>query len=232
MKNSKLFQLYQDHWHRLHSELMRIEDDSDCKVKAANPLLLKLKDDKIYSDADLKVMFFGQEPNTWGGHLRDNVSEVQLIYEDFFLSEYCYNVYRRPFWNGVNQLRNLFGRKYPKTKIKFYWNDVIKIGKFNGSGMPPKYIQDVELENFKILTDEISILEPDILIFLSGPNYDWFIEQQFGDITFKAVNGYTKRQMAKLEIPKVKSAIRTYHPGYLKRSRNTDDFLKSIVKEL
>lgn len=232
MINSKLFQLYQDHWDSLFRELKHINRNPEFTINPANPLLLKVGDEKAYTEADIRVMIFGQEPNTWGGYLRDNVAEVQLIYKDFFLTNYCFDTYKRPFWNGVNQLRHLFWNQYPKAKVEFYWNDIIKVGMANDKGMPPHNIQQIELKHFKVIQQEIEILKPDVIIFLSGPDYDWFIKQQIGEINFNAIEGYSARQMARLEIPNVKTAIRTYHPGYLKRSSNTDGYFNSIMNEI
>ncbi len=229
--DSELFELYNSKWNQFHKELSKINNNAQFLVKPANPLLLKIGDDKKYKNSDLKVMFCGQEPNTWGGELKSNINKIQLYYQDFFLSNYCYEKYGGQFWNGVNRLKELFKSTFPEKSIEFIWNDIVKVGKRDGRGLPPRYIEEVELNYFKVIYKEVEILKPDVIVFMSGPNYDWFIKQQFGEVKFSHVENFNERQIAKIDIPGVASAYRTYHPNYLWRN-NIDHYFGSIIKQI
>ncbi|WP_034893729.1 uracil-DNA glycosylase family protein [Gillisia sp. Hel_I_29] len=229
--NSELTKLYSSKWTKFYEELSKINTDSKFPIKPANPLLLKIGDVEKYRNSDIKVMFCGQEPNTWGGELKNSISKIQLYYQDFFLSNYCYDKYGGQFWNGVNRLRELIYNKFPGKSIDFIWNDIVKVGKRDGLGLPPRYIEEVELKYFKVIREEVEILKPDVIIFMSGPNYDWFIKQQFGEVNFISVDKFTERQIVKIDIPGVSSAYRTYHPNYLWRN-NIDHYFNSILEEI
>ncbi|SIC23253.1 Uncharacterised protein [Mycobacteroides abscessus subsp. abscessus] len=57
----------------------------------SNPLLLKINDEEQYQKADLKVMFLGQETNTWEGSLGSkSIEELLGTYSRFFGEGKCF----------------------------------------------------------------------------------------------------------------------------------------------
>jgi len=61
------------------------------------------------------------------------------------------------------------------------WTNIFKISKKDGNPESEKFI-DFLLENVNTLKEEISILEPDIIIFSTGPSYDTYLNRIFPKI--------------------------------------------------
>ena len=147
------------------------------------------------------------------------------LYEEFFLSGNCYS-YGGQFWNGISRCVQLVEQEI-NEKFGVVWNNIIKVGKC-GKGAPTESIQDIQFEHFNVFKKEIEILKPDLLIFFSGPNYDYQTKKAFGKIEKKLVDGFTERQLCELEILNTALAFRTYHPNYLWRN-DINKFLIPIV---
>jgi hypothetical protein len=79
---------------------------------------------------------------------------------------------------------------------------------------------------------EIDILKPDFLVFLSGPKYDTYINDIFGNPQKKAIAGFNENELCECAIPTVKKAVRTYHPAFLHRNnleRSYNDLSKTMI---
>lgn len=83
---------------------------------------------------------------------------------------------------------------------------------------PEKFEDKVMYHNNYILREEIKILNPNAVVFVTGPNYDMFIKKTFQDICFEQVKTFDINEIAILkhkELPN--KSIRVYHPGYQNR---------------
>jgi len=173
-------------------------------------------------------MIFGQETNCWFEPC-DTIERLLKGYDDFFNSGECYS-YSGHFWNGVNRFISTISNRFPVLKVSYIWNNIVKIGKSEGKGMPPDYIYKIERDFFPVIEDEIRILKPDFMLFLTGPNYDKIIRDNFGKLDFEPIIPYSARQIAKLNIGNI-PAIRTYHPHFLWMN-NIDNYFDAIIKEI
>jgi len=217
--NSKLAELYKSHWSDLSKNLNLILNDKDLTQKPTNPLLIYV-DEKKYFESDLKVMIIGQETNDWGENFSGNFQKTIEIYDEFYNSGYATNTYGGHFWNGINRFSSLLESKFPEKKISYIWNNVVKIGASGrDQNHPQNHIYHAELDNFKVLEKEIEILNPDIILFISGPNYDSNISSILNDVKFSNIDEtFSSRQIAKLSFKNHKNMFRTYHPNYLWRN--------------
>lgn len=112
------------------------------------------------------------------------------------------------------------------------WNNIVKIGKFDDKGFPPDYIYEVEREHFSVIKDELKILKPTIVLFLTGPNYDSVIADNFGELTYsKLPTDYSEREIAKVNLTGVPFAFRTYHPNYLWRN-DINSYFQTIIDKI
>lgn len=229
--NSKLQKIYKDKWNILSSKLNEILQDDLKENKPTNPLLLFINDEK-YQNADIKIMIFGQETNDWEGDFQNDINISLDTYNNFYNSNDCFR-YSGQFWNGFNRFLMLLNEKYPNKKIEAIWNNVIKIGNSGrDKNYPPEYIYNIEKEYFSVISDEINILNPDIILFLSGPNYDNEIRNSLNNISFKQLSkDFTEKQLAKLEYQNYKNVYRTYHPNYLWRN-NINSYFLEIIDDL
>jgi hypothetical protein len=218
-KKDQLRELYASKWDGLCKGMQPILEDG-AKIQPANPLLLCPGTEKgdEYDSAKIHVMIFGQETNRWFDSGYDNsnteIERLMNIYDGFFTDR----EYRSQFWNGLWLFTRMLGDQFPKKKIGYIWNNVVKIGKADKMGTPPDYIYNVEQQHFSVVKEEIEILKPHIILFLTGPNYDGRIKDKLGELTFEPLSSsYDEREIAKLTIPHVDYAVRTYQPNYLYR---------------
>ena len=183
------------------------------KNLATHPLLIKTDDE--YAKADLKVMFFGQETNEWNGVFEEyaDLESVLAVYEDFYLKR-GYEQYGKPFWNFIRNLKSTQSTK----KIGYIWNNVLKIGK-SESGTPQQGLINYTIDYFNVIPQEIEILKPNVLLFLSGHTYDDHIRKTIGNFSIVPIDGFSTNELCILKFDNitVDLAIRTYHPGYLQR---------------
>jgi len=213
--NEQLKDLYSSKWEKISEMLQSFneEDPEDYANMATHPLLIKTNEE--YEYADLKVMFFGQETNEWHGAFEEgiDIDSVTNVYDEFYLQK-GYEKYGKPFWNFVRSLKNIQSEK----KIGYIWNNVLKIGK-SDVGTPQQGLINYTLDFFNVIPQEIEILKPKVLLFLSGHTYDEHIKKSVGNFTVVPIEGFTTNELCILKFDdiNVDLAIRTYHPGYLQR---------------
>ena len=93
-------------------------------------------------------------------------------------------------------------------------------------------IYKIEKEYFNVINDEINVLKPDIILFVSGPNYDKVIKNSLIDANFEALSDkFSARQIAKIEFKNHNNIFRTYHPNYLWRN-NIDSYFNEIIENI
>lgn len=184
-----------------------------------NPLLLEVP--PSYFAADYRVMIFGQETNNWEGvfpHV-GGVGHLLKVYEGFYTEGQGYP-HGGQFWNGVKKLKGaLEGHPALSEKsVAVLWNNLIKIGKAKNKGMPNEAIREWQSRWFDVIAWEVKELKPNLVIFFSGPNYDWFIKRIFDDADFQDIGERPVRQLARVRSGRLPTnSIRTYHPNYLWR---------------
>jgi hypothetical protein len=173
-------------------------------------------------------MVFGQETKDWKDAPGKSVEYLCDVYHRFFNENHG-----KPsqFWNGFARFKAILGAKYPDKKIRYVWNDIIKIGKNGVQGRPPQNIYNAERQFFHVIPDEVKILKPDIILFLTGPNYNDAVRDNFDEISYSPVPPYSERQLVKASIPSIRFAFRTYHPRYLWQ-HNIDAYFNAIVNEI
>ncbi len=232
MINNKLLSLYQEKWEDLTEELQKINFNSNNELKASNPLLINIDEDKFYA-SDIKIMIFGQETNSWYGDFNPNINFSLEKYSEFFNSDYCYS-YGGQFWNGVKKFNNKFKERYHQKNIYLIWNNICKIGNSQrNTNTSANYILEVEKNYFSIISKEIEIINPDIILFFTGPNYDCFIENKFLNIKKIEINGFNYRQLIQLDFEDRKNLFRAYHPNYLWRKKGLiDEVFNKIIEKI
>ena len=189
-----------------------------------------------YLRADIKVMIFGQEKNSWyGDYINNNDTQYLLkIYNDFFNSDNCYT-YAGQFWNGVGKLKLKLEEEFSKQNksVGFLWNNIIKVGRSGKKGLPNQDILDWIEPSFLTIQEEINFYKPNIVIFFTGPNYDKFIKKAFPDVNFESFSRKTPRELVRLKSQHLPlKSIRTYHPNYLWRTGFYDylDLINTWIK--
>ena len=229
--NIKLKKLYEEYWPEYSFKMLEIVNSNDFVEKPTNPLLINI-DEKRYEDSDIKVMIFGQETNNWDDDFSGSVEHCLTMYDDFFNYDKGMG-YGGQFWFGFNKFISLLEERFPNKKIDSVWNNTIKTGLSGRSkNYPPQYIYEIENKEFNIIRKEIEILQPDIMLFLCGPNYDNEIQNSLEMVDFKSVGDkFTTRQLSKLTTNVCDNVFRTYHPGYLMR-KGYLKFFEEIIENV
>lgn len=223
-----LHELYQEKL-PVYQKAVSVYLDLTAKKTIANPLLISDLSVKKFSDGDLKIMVFGQETNGWYNDTELKTNLLQKAYDDFYTSDYCYS-YGGQFWNGINRLKVSMEKEFPTKKITFIWNNIIKAGD-QDKGRPSNEILEIERKHFNIIQNEIDIINPNIIIFFTGPNYDDVLKKVFPDIVINKTSDFTERQLAKIIISHPCIAYRTYHPNYLWRNK-INEYFNTIITDI
>ena len=144
-------------------------------------------DESWWTDADLKVMVFGQEPLNWPMPILDDGSQVQSddfvelyqrFYSDnykgeYFLTDSDNHLAKNKFFSmGFNGIMSgikdfVLGEQYSDKKVAYLWNNISKLSVGGRNGVC-KEIHELEKKYFHVIPQEIEITKPDVLIFLTG----------------------------------------------------------------
>jgi hypothetical protein len=204
-------------------------------VKASPPLLVCPHE--RWHSAKLRLLIVGQETRHWTYRPGD-VGELGDPIENFWEFSQAKT--------GVVAMRKLYrwyalGRVYPKMNSPFWrgfraidlaingtrdtalWTNVFKVN-VNGSvirNCRAAEVNALQRAQKGLLAGEIAILNPDVVVFLSGPRYDSAIRCEFPDMKISPFS----RRVPDSSVGVVRAeglplrTIRTYHPEYLQRSR-------------
>lgn len=263
--NDKLVNLYGAKIPGLYSAVKPLFDKPNA-VKPALPLLIELKDDESYENADLRVMVFGRETNNWDDqeHRKqfpfytynfnlttsdDVVTEIMGRHvdgeDDYFglgdiYHDYCYEetgVRKTIFTRHQNQLIQQLKDRLGGLKVEVLWNNVLKIGRGGKAfgeccGKPWAEIREIEREYFNVVAEEVGILKPDVIIFLTGYEADQEIREIFnltpGDFNLVKEGVFLHR----INIPGIKYAARTIHPSSRRSKEDLTKHFDALVDDI
>ena len=123
---------------------------------------------------------------------------------------------------GMNQFIDMLNNRYNGKKIRYVWNDLIKIGRNTKYNAKQETLKEIEYKNFDVLRDEVQIIQPQVIVFMTGPTSYWesILQKRFGikKDNYKELAQWNNiRQVAKIDIgdneyPFIKYVYRTYHP--------------------
>lgn len=195
-------------------------ESPDAILRELNGPFLIASNDQ-YEKATPKVVIVGQENNYWLDcdfltFLSDQTLDDALdVYRKFDIAEYGHGSFGRYF--SIFRDR-IYGTITDENRRSILWNNLFKLnhdGKSSISSPHEKAILQIQGELF---VDEIEILRPDVVIFLTGPNYDHIIQRFYPDTEFQEVDGHPLNEVAMVNSERLpKLCFRTYHPGYLNR---------------
>lgn len=212
---------------------------NDEAIQPAYPLMIKIKDEAKYKNADLRIMIFGQETNSWETEvskieipLDESCNHVGATVDEFMkahLKHRSKTDLKTPFWFAFKTINELTH----DMNCEVVWNNIYKIGnKAKNKNRPHEQIRKLENEYFDVIHHEISILQPDVLLFLTGPAYEARVDKKFGIVDNQSFSNIEKRKLAKLSISNGILAYRTYHPGHLNRKGFLKEYFKLIIEDI
>ena len=213
MPNQPLIELYKRHESAIYEIGLR------CARNMSGPFLIAPSEGYWHSMP--KIAFVGQQTHSWSGERR--ISEQMSVYSKFNLGE----TYRSsPFWNVIRKLENaLIGRNYSSAWLNLNRYD-------EGGGRPSWDNQRILSELDFLLFEELKLLDPDVVIFFTGPHYDERVTSLF-QATQLPINGFPTRQLCGIQTSILTGLIfRTYHPNYLRLSGLEEKVIHAIRGEV
>ena len=202
-----------------------------------------------YQKMDKKIMVIGQELDGWK-EIKDNPRDAMIA----LLESQYKQTKKRPFFVfSFSFCKKMNSNIKLNKKIKASYVVWANIRKFSYNKDCPKSkaprkplneeAQKLIYEKFNFLKEEIKIINPDIVLFLTGPDYDNYIEDQLDGVKFNKLENseYEKREFARVEhevLPK--KSFRIYHPNAFRqgsvikklgKNHLYKEFLKILVEE-
>lgn len=223
----------------------RVLGDGDLSTRLYPPLLVRTPND--WADAKHRIAYIGQETFGWdwtGENARKHGEEWsysdQNTLADFFREpdsiEALTEGYRRfdfaarqpvnhrsPFWRYFRDLKAAASAS--GEAVSMASSNIVRCSVCNSEGVTLESLTPEERRTYLnwqhgLLTAELRELDPTLIVFVSGPDYDQYLVEEFGDVRFKPIVGFDKRQAARVEAPALNApAYRTYHPKSLQIQR-------------
>jgi hypothetical protein len=176
--NEKLKEIYQPYLKNLIINTQEFSEDFSC------PILMKVHPD--IEKVRKRILYVGRETNEWMGTMSDtnNLSVDYLMdgYEEF---EFAKDYYGRnsPFWRFIKAVHeSINGIDYPNGIL---WTNFSKCDSKGTTPSPD--LQKLNEIGFDLLKDEINILTPDVIIFLTGWSYENQFQRVFKGIKYEVI---------------------------------------------
>lgn len=185
------------------------------------------------------IMFVGQIPGKWESTATSVIDGME--YSDKIITENYYG--SSPFFQFMAKFVSEINMvKYEDARFCYYWTNIFRIST-NDKDTSDKLKNYYDLLNTYInmintLPEEINIVEPDAIIFLTGPEYDQYLQQIFS-CSFQSVQTIDRindknflSRVISNDLPK--KTFRIYHPRALiykgkSRKNSLINTIKSII---
>lgn len=171
-----------------------------------------------YINNKIKIMIIGQE--SYGWYYPNNIKESMELTKNFL-----YDNYYTIFWEFSYELEKSINGEKPFNKYSYFYSNIFRICVDSVYAKHLIYnseLSDEYISKIQTLSSEIKIVDPDVIVFLSGPNYDKYISNIYKGLEFcRLDDNYDVRELSRLmhtELPN--NTFRLYHPMYANRYRD------------
>ena len=189
------------------------------------PLFMKVFPD--YEKARKKILFVGKETYGWIDTMK-NLSDLttKFLMESYEEFEFAKDYHGRnsPFWRFVKMFyHSINGDKLPNG---FLWTNFSKCDSF---GTTPSFeIQKLNESGFNLIKNEINIVKPDIVLFLTGWTFEHHFQRIFNGLNYITIEKDFIYQCEHPSLPE--NTFMTMHPNGLnfrKKFTSTLNIIKS-----
>ena len=178
-----------------------------------------------YKDSDFKVLYVGQETRFWYNQnerkssellhdLQDTQkykNELTELYKKFNLG----HNYKYPIFIFMDIIVNKLRDNNKSTGV--LWTNLLRHDGFPGK-VPAETEKKISYNNNYIFRKELEILKPDAIVFVTGPNYDYILENSFRGLEKIKIDEKSEREICLLKHENLPDkTIRIYHPSYHNR---------------
>jgi hypothetical protein len=191
------------------------------------PLLMKSFSD--YERVKRKVLYVGKETKGWIGTMNDSqpptVDQLMESYQRFEFAK-SYHGRRSPFWRFVRTCHNkMNGEEFPNGLL---WTNFSKCD--SGGTTPNHELQKMNNTGFDLIVDEIQITKPEIVIFMTGRDYEHQFQRVFSGLEYKTLDENYLYRCIHPALPAY--SYRTMHPNWLQFKKRFDTTLGKIVENV
>lgn len=172
-----------------------------------------------YQASRPKVVIVGQENNGWlecdyWTFLNEqDVNDALAVYEGFDIAEYGSGFFGRHFSEFRNRIR---GTITDDNRRSVLYNNLFKLNHDGKHSIDSPHLEVMLRIQQDVFAKEIEALAPDVVIFLTGPDYDFVLERFYPGIVFEQVDSHPINEIAQLKSGRLPDGTyRTYHPGHL-----------------
>jgi len=163
-----------------------------CQASICGPLLMS--PNERYALQSNPLLIIGRETNGWGTFnspiTQEEFRKMIDVYEEFYVGK---NYYSSPFWNVTRKIESALGNE----PLSCAWTN---ISKYDQDCTTPDANHEKILSAVDdFLIDEIKIIKPKVCIFLTGPYFDYRINNIFKAVEFLPVHGFNLRQLCQLK---------------------------------
>ena len=226
--------------------LLKLED----KDNLSAPLLLKVFDS--YLNSKIKIMFVGKETNHWLSHKSRPIEKrgINYLINDYEVFDELIRRYEKCLQDTNSKTSNRFFSKYNLFNKTFnnnelgaiIWNNLYKCSYDKNRGYSKNSKGHSELLDElskKLFNYELELLQPDVIVFVSGPTYDSTIKDFLGN--YKKSEVMIKRRLWKFEYELISGiekkdviCYRTIHPDYYARNQKIEEsnYYQDIIDDI
>lgn len=172
-----------------------------------------------YGAASSKLMVVGQQAYEWGKYSVAELTHLITLYREFLQGT---SKYPSPFWHFSREVNK--GINSDCSGTSFVWTNIFKIDRNNRR--PGKAIEQ-QLIQMGLLEKEIEICAPDVVLFLTGPDYDEYLKIMFPGVKFDAMSKHFLHRVVHEKLPN--NCFRTYHPRYLRVKAWENEIRQAII---
>jgi len=219
----KLTELYSKH-------LWDFNVDTALATRLSAPLLLHVP--KFWSQSPLRILYVGQETLGWHHQEIKNLCDfrqaghasIDKLYERYQWFNFANNGesaanYRSPFWRFFRELRRISGNELNGQNSTVLWTNLFHFSYDQQSVIKNagNALTKIQSYNRGLLSAEIQIIRPTHVIFVTGPNYDPELRQEFPGVSYVGLNANPQVSLlSHAQLPKY--TLRSYHPAYSQRT--------------
>ena len=184
-----------------------------------------------YFAAARRIVFVGQETNGWWTEWNGDVASLAVTEITSFYRKArpeLLQKYRSPYWRAVREITTGLAIAEPESSIVFsniFPCDVDK--KQAGSELLDAFLI------WRVLPDELEVLQPDHVIFFCGPIYSWNLHCYFNSALSGKLSATTPVSYTPADL--TWNGFVSYHPHYLRRAglwRALDQIIHSVSEDM
>ncbi len=173
----ELEQLYASHLANFVTAIAPILNDPEFASKPTGPLLLSFENEEDFRAADIRLMAFAAHPDHSWSNFEGNMLAGMQHYELYVNQGTCWNS-SNYFWNAVSQFLALLKAEFPNKRIHFAYNTLHKCCYPIAEGIED-LAYEIEQQKFHVIQEELRILQPTIVLFLTGTHHDRIISNTY-----------------------------------------------------